>query len=175
MLDPIAIIGIAEQLTSRRQVEDAAQDQQVLARIDENTKDIREAIERMIGRKFLYIAILSFALAGCSGLGAITSLLPTPGIEAEANVGKEVESTDKSLVIKEDTIKGNATKADQFASVQAEVFTYTQEIPVWVWLIMILGWVLPSPIEIYKGFGNLLINIKRFIINDLQANNQCSS
>lgn len=82
-------------------------------------------------------------------------------------MGKEVESTDKSLVIKEDTIKGNATKADQFASVQAEVFTYTQEIPVWVWLIMILGWVLPSPIEIYKGFGNLLINIKRFIINDL--------
>ena len=43
MLDPIAIIGIAEQLTRRRQVEDAAQDQQVLARIDENTK----AVERM--------------------------------------------------------------------------------------------------------------------------------
>ena len=47
MLDPIAIIGIAEQLTRRRQVEDAAQDQQVLARIDENTK----AVERMVRDK----------------------------------------------------------------------------------------------------------------------------
>jgi len=119
--------------------------------------------------KIIYVILLSLTLSGCAGLGVLSNLLSpsnAPSIEAEANIGKEVESTDKSLVIKEDTIKGEVVtvhKAERFAQVTATELIYEERIPFWIWILVIMGWILPSPIEIYKGLGTLILNIKNFI------------
>ena len=118
--------------------------------------------------RIFYVILLSLTLSGCSGLSVLSNLLSpsdAPHLEAEANIGKDVESTDKSLVVKEDTIKGETVevyKAEKFATVTATEMIYEERIPFWIWILVIMGWILPSPIEIYRGLGNLIINIKKF-------------
>lgn len=119
-----------------------------------------------MNKKIIYVILLSLTLSGCSGLGVLEYLKPSNAPSIEANVGKEVESTDKSLVVKEDTIKGEKVtvhKAEKFATVTATELIYEERIPFWIWILVILGWILPSPIEIYRGLGNLIVSIKRFI------------
>lgn len=120
----------------------------------------------MVSQRKISVILLSLALSGCSGLGVLDYLKPSNAPSVEANVGGEVESIDKSLVVKEDDISGEKVtvhKAQRFASVTATELIYEERIPFWIWVLMILGWILPSPIEIYRGLGNLLVNLKGFL------------
>ena len=86
------------------------------------------------------VLLLSIFLTGCSTLGAISSLGGGPTVNSNAQVGKE--NTQQVVASQENT------EISAASVVQNEI----QDIPPWVMLLLILGWILPSPKEIWVGF-----------------------
>lgn len=97
------------------------------------------------------------SLAGCSGTGALKFLTGGgPNVAANTQVGKTNSQTVGTSSVTEQklvrpkardisqTADNNKVKAD---SVQRVV---VNEIPAWVVLLLILGWLLPSPNEIIR-------------------------
>lgn len=73
------------------------------------------------------------------------------GVEVSANVGKEIKDEDsiakvtgEATEIKADKISGGINK------------TTIQEVPLEFMLLMVLGWLLPSPGSIWRGFVDIL-------------------
>ena len=85
------------------------------------------------------VLLLSIFLTGCSTLGAISSLGGGPTVNSNAQ-GKE--NTQQVVATQENT------EISAASVVQNEI----QDIPPWVMLLLILGWILPSPKEIWVGF-----------------------
>lgn len=73
-------------------------------------------------------------------MGAISSLGGGPTVNSNAQVGKE--NTQQVVATQENT------EISAASVVQNEI----QDIPPWVMLLLILGWILPSPKEIWVGF-----------------------
>ena len=103
----------------------------------------------------LKIGVLLFflnAVVGCSALSALNmvtgSSTPTLGIEA-------------TLGDKEEAVVGQLGSSQEIAveNLSGGVTTNnTQDIPMEYMLLMIMGWILPSPREIFKSTGS---SIKR--------------
>ena len=110
-------------------------------------------------RLYLILPILTVLLSGCVGL-PFNPFSDDGGISVEAQVGKNNE---KVMGIKKETTAEFVVEDSKFGSIEAKTVTVDEQVPFWVWMLMILGWLLPSPTEIYNGLGRLLINIKRFI------------
>lgn len=80
---------------------------------------------------------------GCSGLGTVTNMLkPSKGVEVntELVVGDKEESNEVRVGDNQ----------------QAGVIENIQQAPLHLILLMILGWVMPSPLEMWKGFVRIL-------------------
>ena len=99
---------------------------------------------------------ISLSAASCSMLGA---MLPGVGggtnVAANTQVGKENNQTG---VVVGDAIKNDLSAVTELGKLnQAETTieshgeTTIQNIPPWVLLLLILGWLLPSPKEIWDG------------------------
>lgn len=105
-------------------------------------------------RVTLLILCLSF-ITGCSSLA---------GAAASSMLGGSAPSLDAELVVGQKTTDYNGKIGDD---ITAEVINNIQDIPTSFLLIAILGWILPSPIEIWKGIwsniGNMLLFIRRLI------------
>lgn len=95
--------------------------------------------------KMIKAIILSVFLAGCSTLGALSSLGGGPTVNSNAQVGKE---NTQQVVAAQENSEINASSV-----IQNEI----QDIPPWVMLLLILGWILPSPSEIWRGFINTIL------------------
>lgn len=90
--------------------------------------------------RMLYLALICGILMGCSTL---TKLLPTSGgVAANGQIGKE----NTQEVISNDT-ELNAEVINQVTN---------QDIPIEFMLLMILGWLAPSPAEMWRGFLKLI-------------------
>ena len=99
--------------------------------------------------KNLTLVLLTLALMSCSTTGA--SLIkdaivggdkPSLNVETEVVTGGKQEEVEVQL--------GNKQTAEVINNNQKE------EVPRWVMLLMILGWVLPSPQEIYREIKRLV-------------------
>jgi len=109
-------------------------------------------------RKTLLFVVLAFMLSSCSML---SSLIPGSGTNVAANtqIGKENTQTGVQVgdAIKNDlsavTELGKLNQAD--TTIEAHGETTIQNIPPWVLLLLILGWLLPSPKEIWDGLWNI--------------------
>ena len=108
----------------------------------------------------ILVALSISLLAGCSMLGA---LIPGMGggtnVAANTQVGKENNQTG---VVVGDAIKNDLSAVTDLGTLnQAETAIQTsgettiQNIPPWVLLLLILGWLLPSPKEIWDGLWNI--------------------
>ena len=87
------------------------------------------------------ILLLSVLLTGCSTLGMLNPLGGGgPTVNSNAQIGKE--NTQQVVASQENT------EISAASVVQNEI----QDIPPWVMLLLILGWILPSPKEIWVGF-----------------------
>jgi len=113
---------------------------------------------------------LIITLSACSPFGMITGMFSTTP-DVDVQVGKTNEkvtgiNTDEFAISKiEDNTKAeevNRAEDSVVGNVKGDV-SIDERVPFWIWLLMIMGWLLPSPSEIYKGLGQLFINIKRFI------------
>ena len=87
--------------------------------------------------KYLLLVGVLF-LTGCSAL----DFIPNPfdgGADVNTNAQVGAENT-QQIVANQETITAQSV-------VQQEI----QDIPPWVMILLILGWLLPSPQEIFKG------------------------
>jgi uncharacterized protein YceK len=109
----------------------------------------------------ILVALSISILAGCSALSA---LIPGMGggtnVAANTQIGKENNQTGVQVGdVKENKVEaqeiGKLSQAD--TAIEAANVTINS-LPPWVLLLIILGWVLPSPMEIYRGLINAIKN-----------------
>ena len=100
--------------------------------------------------KLLAPITLILLLSGC--LGNPLSLLGGGGPNVAANIqaGAENNQTGAQVgdIIKAETVNSGVSPSGSVGSFNIS----NQDIPVWVILLLILGWILPSPREIWVGF-----------------------
>lgn len=111
---------------------------------------------RSMGKK-LGIALLTISLiSGCTALKGILSgadfLSPAKnGIEADLTIGK-----------REDNLKvevgSQVTRSEQQAK---EIVNNIDNVPFVFMLLLVLGWLLPSPNEIWKGLRGMVLFWKK--------------
>lgn len=115
-------------------------------------------------KKYLHFAVISgiISLSGCSML---SSLIPSPGVNANVQAGKE---NTQQAVVNQENIKGEnvtVSKVEGGNSMEVKeigaLHQNIQNIPPWVLLLLVLGWLLPSPQEIWTGLMNLIFRVKR--------------
>ena len=104
--------------------------------------------------KALSLAIL---LTGCGALPL--GMLGGGGPNVAANVQAGKENTQQLVANQERTEAGRdiitETKQIEAASVESLTINNVQDIPIWLWIALVVGWVLPSPQEMARGFVGL--------------------
>ena len=116
-------------------------------------------------RKFLtFIAFCGIiSIQGCSAIGAAKALLPGKSgtnVNANAQVGKEntqqLVGKQENTKIEGENVNVNQTKKDNDTSITSEkvesLIQNNTNVPIWYLLLLVLGWLLPSPQEIWNGF-----------------------
>jgi len=95
--------------------------------------------------KIAALAVLLFSITACSPLDLIKPMLSGssgPSLEVETVVGDKEESVVGSIgdssTISTESLSGGVNT------------TYIEDIPPWAILVMILGWLCPSPTEMYR-------------------------
>lgn len=89
--------------------------------------------------------VLAVFLTGCSALSALSPLSGGPQVNANVQAGKE--NTQQVVANQEQTE----------ITAESVVQNTIQDIPPWVMLLLILGWLLPSPQEIWKGIVDFIL------------------
>ena len=114
--------------------------------------------------KQLTLLFVALSLSSC-----MLNPFSSDGISVDAQVGKTnekvtgVKAKEFSLVKKETTAEFVVEDA-KFGNITSKGnITIDEQVPIWIWLLALLGWVLPSPIEIWRGLGKMMINLKHFI------------
>ena len=112
-----------------------------------------------------YLTIIAFCgiffLQGCTALGLAKAIMPGKSgtnVNANAQVGKEntqqvvgqqdntkIEGENVNVSQKENDSSINTSKVDSLIQNNTNV-------PMWYLLLLVLGWLLPSPQEIWNGF-----------------------
>jgi hypothetical protein len=103
--------------------------------------------------------VLTLLLSSCG----LTSLLPTGGTNVAANtqIGKENKQAvvtyeqEETTSAGRDIITTEVLKEVETGSVESLDITNTN-IPPWVLLVLLLGWVLPTPTQIGRALYNLV-------------------
>ena len=101
---------------------------------------------KKVKKSLFLVVILSSFLFSVSGCSALSMLAPTPTLGVEATLGNKEENLvgqvgDKQVLSTESVTGGVNT---------SNVTKNIQEVPMEFMLLMVLGWLLPSPSEIYR-------------------------
>jgi hypothetical protein len=88
-----------------------------------------------------FLLLLPLLLTGCSAIGLLGSVIPDGGTDVNANAQIGAENT-QQIVAQQNSSEINA---------ESVVQNTIQDIPPWVMILLILGWLLPSPQEIFSG------------------------
>jgi len=120
--------------------------------------------------KRIAIIIISLSLTGCASLPSFLNPFSSDeGVSVEAQVGKTNEKVtgiksegDTVVGMKKTNTAEYVVEDSKYGSIKATNVNVDEQVPVWIWLLMVLGWLLPSPQEIWKGLGTLMINIKKY-------------
>ena len=110
--------------------------------------------------KLLLTLTLVLFLGGCmSPLGLLSSFGGGGGsgtsVNANTQIGKENNQSafDQSRDISGENVNVNQSQgAFSLDGDAGNVKVLNQDIPMWMILLAVLGWMLPSPIEIWRGF-----------------------
>lgn len=100
-----------------------------------------------------FVVALFILLSGCGGP---LSLLTGGGPNVAANVQAGKENT-QQVVAKQERVEAGRDIVQQQTPVVAENIkeVNVQQTPVWIILLLILGWLLPSPNEIARGIRSM--------------------
>ena len=103
--------------------------------------------------------VLCIFLSGCG----LTSLLPFggssgPTVNSNAQIGKE--NRQSVLSVEQNTTAGRDVVSKEVETGTVEnLDIINTNIPPWVMLLLILGWLLPTPTEIARGFMNFVLRL----------------
>lgn len=98
----------------------------------------------------LRLVLLALFLTACSSFNPI-------------DMAKSVFTDDKGLEVNTELVVGDKQEHNEGQighKQKAETINNINEIPLTVLLVMVLGWLLPSPVEIWRGFIKLLPWVK---------------
>jgi hypothetical protein len=100
--------------------------------------------------------LLLVALLALSGCGGPLSLLTGGGPNVAANVQAGKENTQQAVAVQQKTEAGRdiIQKTNPVEAENIEEVTI-QQTPLWMLILLILGWLLPSPNEIARGIRGL--------------------
>ena len=110
-------------------------------------------------KKSLLLIVFIISISGCSMLGA---MLPGMGggtnVAANTQIGKENNQTGVQVGdVKENKVEAKEIGKLSQAETAIDAANVTiNSLPPWVLLLIILGWILPSPMEIYRGLINAI-------------------
>ena len=98
----------------------------------------------------IVLVVLAILLSGCSPLSMLSSALsPTPAVDVQA--GKTNEKTVGAKIDTGDSVEGETVtvhKAEKFANVTATELIHDERVPWYIWILVVLGFLLPSPASI---------------------------
>ncbi len=110
------------------------------------------------------VIIACLFLGGCSALTAASGALMQRGVNANVQAGAEnrqsavsVEGQDLSPKLSfglGSTVSGVTQTTEQSQTRAETIQNYNASPPAWVWLLLILGWLMPSPGEMWRGVLN---------------------
>jgi len=104
-------------------------------------------------KKLILLLALSF-LTACSALDFASKFIPTnkSGIEVDAQVGDKDQSVDVGTtnsvgdIVAKDKAVVNVENKESSAQVeQADQVVVNNQIPPWILILLVAGWVLPTP------------------------------
>ena len=103
--------------------------------------------------------ILTLFLSGC-GLSTLMSLGGSGGPTVNSNAQVGAENRQAVMSVEQNTTAGRdvVTKEVETGSVGSLDIINTN-IPPWVMLLLILGWLLPTPTEIGRGIMNFILTL----------------
>ena len=103
--------------------------------------------------------ILTLFLSGC-GLSTLLSLGGSGGPTVNSNAQVGAENRQAVMSVEQNTTAGRdvVTKEVETGSVGSLDIINTN-IPPWVMLLLILGWLLPTPTEIGRGIMNFILTL----------------
>ena len=117
-------------------------------------------------RLLLVLPLLTLLLTSCVSL-------PNPFSDDKLDIDTQIGKTNEKVtgVKADELVIGNkktntaeyVVEDSKYGTIKATEVNVDEQVPAWIWLLAILGWLLPSPSEIWKGLGTLMINIKKFI------------
>ncbi len=118
-------------------------------------------------KKLAFLCILAITISGCSSLGLLSAFTGGgPSVSASVQTGgtsntnqalSQVDSSTTSNVESgRDTITNNETSAVATSGSVDSISVMNQDIPFYVIVLIILGWILPSPAEMYREFLRII-------------------
>lgn len=118
-------------------------------------------------KKLAFLGILAITVSGCSTLGLLSSFTGGgPSVSASVQTGgtsstnqalSQVDSSSTTNVESgRDTITNNETSAVAASGSVDSISVMNQDIPFYIIVLIILGWILPSPAEMYREFLRII-------------------
>ena len=107
--------------------------------------------------KTLLFMLITVTLSGCM----LSSLIPGGGTNVAANtqIGKENNQTGVQVGDVKENKMGDVQSIGKMSQAETAIDAANvtiNSLPPWVLLLIILGWILPSPMEIYRGLINAI-------------------
>ena len=103
--------------------------------------------------------ILVLFLSGC-GLSTLLPLGGSGGPTVNSNAQIGAENRQSVMSVENTTSAGRDIVTKEVETGQVENLDITNtNIPPWVMLLLILGWLLPTPTEIARGFMNFVLTL----------------
>lgn len=105
-------------------------------------------------KKVLATILLTLSLTACSALSAfIPGMGSGTNVAANTQIGKENKQTGVIVgEVKENKVEANDIgKLSQSENAIEAAQVSIQNLPPWAIILIILGWILPSPMEIWTG------------------------
>lgn len=97
--------------------------------------------------RIILTLVVSMMLTACSAL----DLIPSPGVNANAQIGQEnTQQAVGSQVTTTNEVQGNQQNTRDMVEVAQGGVTINNS-PIWLIVIAILGWVLPTPLTMLKA------------------------
>ena len=112
----------------------------------------------------LLIAYLCVVLSACGAIGALKAFIPSSqsGLSVDAQIGDKEQAVQVGGVkgAKNISAKGNAVVNLDTAMIESNVeeaneVTINNDPSPWLYLILILGWVLPTPMSMFRSLKGL--------------------
>ena len=101
-----------------------------------------------MARTLTFIVIL--LVAGCSPADLL-KLGGGPNVAANGQAGKE----NRQAVISIEAAPKTAAPRQVVTTERVETIVHNNEAPAWIWILVIVGWILPSPSEIGRWASGL--------------------